>query len=374
MNANPNDVIIVGAGAAGCAVAYYLALAGVKSTIIERDGVAAHASAYSAGGLNPLEGAGIPGPLAPLAGRSFDMHKRIWPDLSERSGVNFDPAVISSVRVAFDDTDLPEMESTHDIFQAAGPGFSAEWLDAAQLRELEPRISPEAVRALDARGNAILSSHRYTLALAGAAQSLGANLISAAVTGISANGQAVRSVLTDAGDEIPCGNVVFATGPWSADAQKWLGVPVPVEPYKGEILRTRLPSGPLDSDFQGPGVSLNHREDGQVWVGATEEKRGFDANPSQSARETLMSAAISLMPAMKDAEIVLHTACLRPLSPDWMPIIGKAPGWDNAYLATGAGKKGILISPGMGKAIADLITQDETDVPISNSTPDRFTP
>ena len=147
---------------------------------------------------------------------------------------------------------------------------------------------------------------------------------------------------------------------------------VPVEPYKGEILRTTLPSGPLSADFQGGGVSLNHREDGQVWVGATEENRGFDLEPSEEARATLMRGALRLMPAMADAEIVMHTACLRPLSPDWMPIVGLAPGWDNAYLATGAGKKGILLSPGIGKSIADLITDGHTDLPISGFGLDRF--
>ena len=59
------DVVVVGGGASGCAVSYYLAKAGAKSTTIERDGVAANASGYSAGGLNPLEGEGISGPLGP---------------------------------------------------------------------------------------------------------------------------------------------------------------------------------------------------------------------------------------------------------------------------------------------------------------------
>ena len=63
MSGELNDVVIVGAGAMGCAVAYYLGKEGIGSTIVERDGVAAHASGYSAGGLNPLEGTGIPGPL-----------------------------------------------------------------------------------------------------------------------------------------------------------------------------------------------------------------------------------------------------------------------------------------------------------------------
>ena len=68
--AETSDVVVVGGGAAGCAVAYYLALAGVKATIVEQEGVATQASGFSAGGLNPLQGTGIPGPLGPLAGES----------------------------------------------------------------------------------------------------------------------------------------------------------------------------------------------------------------------------------------------------------------------------------------------------------------
>ena len=55
-----------------------------------------------------------------------------------------------------------------------------------------------------------------------------------------------------------------------------------------------------------------------------------------------------------------------------MPILGRAPGWDNAYLATGAGKKGILLAPAIGKTIADLITDGKTDLPVSGFVPDRF--
>ena len=371
MTSDSTDVVIVGGGAAGCAVAYYLGLAGVSSTIVEREGIAACASGYSAGGLNPLEGAGIPGRLGPLAIASFRMHQEIWDDLIQRSGVDFQPEVISSVRVAFNGSDLDEMRSTMQIFDRADADFSAEWLDSSQLRELEPRIADNAIWALDTRGNATLSSERYTQALAGAAETLGASVASTEVTGISSDGGRVTSVETSQG-RLDCGAVVFATGPWSAQVGDWLGVNVPVEPYKGEILRTTVPSGPLSADFQGGGVSLNHRESGQVWVGATEEDRGFDLEPSEEARASLMRGALRLMPAMADAEIVLHTACLRPLSPDWMPIVGIAPGWDNAYLATGAGKKGILLSPGLGKAIADQITGRGTELPVDEFTPNRF--
>ena len=365
------DVVIVGGGAAGCAVAYYLGLAGVSSTIVEREGIAAYASGYSAGGLNPLEGAGIPGRLGPLAMTSFRMHKGIWDDLMERSGIDFQPEIISSIRVAFNGFDLDAMRTSQQIFDRADSDFSGEWLDSSQLRELEPRIAEKAFWALDARGNAILSSERYTQALAGAAETLGALVVTAEVSGITSDGERVTSVETSQGG-LSCGAVVFATGPWSAQVGDWLGVNIPIEPYKGEILRTTVPSGPLPADFQGGGVSLNSRENGQVWIGATEENRGFDLEPSEEARSTLMQGAVRLMPAMADCEVVLHTACLRPLSPDWMPIVGTVPGWDNVYLATGAGKKGILLSPGLGKAVSDLITESSTELPVEEFTPDRF--
>ncbi len=367
------DVVIVGGGAAGCAVSYYLAKAGVKSIIVERDGIAANASGYSAGGLNPLEGAGIPGPLGPLAIKSYRMHAEIAPELADLSGVDFGYKVISSVRVAFDESELAEMQTSYDIFESADDDFSAEWLDAAQLREMEPRISGDAIGALDTRGNAILSSQHYTLALAKSAEALGARVETGCVTGVRTDGGRVTSVITDSG-EISCDAVVFATGPWSGHLEQWLGVPVPIEPFKGEILRMRLPGAPLESDFHSADVDLNHREDGQIWIGATEERVGFDREPSAKAYDESMRAAVNLMPAMKDAELVLHTACLRPLSPDWMPIVGAAPGWDNVYLATGAGKKGILISPGMGKAVADIITKGATDLPIEGFGADRFAP
>jgi glycine/D-amino acid oxidase-like deaminating enzyme len=57
---------------------------------------------------------------------------------------------------------------------------------------------------------------------------------------------------------------------------------------------------------------------------------------------------------------------------DWLPIIGRATGWENVYLATGAGKKGILISPGMGKAIADLVTTGQSKLSIAPFVPERF--
>ncbi len=78
------------------------------------------------------------------------------------------------------------------------------------------------------------------------------------------------------------------------------------------------------------------------------------------------------MPAMANAQLLKQTACLRPVAPDGLPILGRAPGWENVYLATGAGKKGILLSAAMGKATADLLATGTTNLPIEACGAERF--
>ena len=366
-----SHVAIIGGGAMGCSTAYYLAKAGVSSTIIESEGIATQASGYNAGGLNPLQGAGIPGPLSNLAATSFGMHADLAQTLEDESGVEYHHKTIAFVTVAFDDSDIPAMQETHDIFDAAD-GFNAHWLDASDLREMEPRLNHEAQRGIYAYGNAILSGYEFTLALARAAERNGAQIRQGKAVALKTDGDRVTGVTLEDG-ELACDAIVIASGPWSAHhTEEWLGTSIPVEPYKGEILRLRInePMPPLD--LSGGGANLHIRADGLLWVGATEERKGFDRQPSDSARKTLMKGATTLMPFLADAEIAKHTACLRPLTPDWLPIVGAAPGWQNAYLATGAGKKGILLSPAIGKATSDLITTAKTDIPLDSFAPERF--
>jgi len=370
--AETSEVVIVGGGVAGCSVAYYLALAGVKSIIVEREGLATQASGFSAGGLNPLEGAQIPGPLAPLALESYHMHLKLWDALKEDTGIDYQGRIISLVKVAFQESEIPELQQSRVIFAAAASdGFSARWLDRQEVLELEPRLSPEIIQGLYARGNAALDSYRYTLALARAAEKRGVAVRSAAVCGLKlATGRVTGVILADG--EIDCDYLVLAAGPWSREAETWLDITIPVDPLKGEILRLEWPGPAPRHDISGGGGSLHPKPDGLIWCGTTEEWRGFDKDLSESARQSILWGAVRLMPDLAHARLARQTACLRPVTPDWLPIVGQAPGWDNVYLTTGAGKKGILLSPGMGQATADLITRGSTSLSIGPAAPDRF--
>ena len=367
-----SEVVIVGGGAAGCSVAYHLAQAGVKSTVIEREGIGTQASGFSAGGLNPLEGAQIPGPLGPLAMESYRMHLKLWDELREDTDIDYQGRIISLVKVAFDESEIPELRESLGVFAIArDDGFSASWLDRQQVLSLEPRLSPDIIGGVYARGNAALDSYRYTLALANAAEKRGVTVRSGSVRGVKVETSRVTAVLL--GDtEIACDHLVLAAGPWSREAETWLDVSIPVDPLKGEILRLDSPARAPEHDFSGGGGSLHPKPNGLIWCGTTEEWQGFNKELSESARQSIMQGALRLMPDLAQARVVLQTACLRPVTPDWLPIVGKAPGWDNVYLTTGAGKKGILLSPGMGKATADLITEGRTYLSIDPCDPARF--
>ena len=372
--AETSEVVIIGGGVAGCATAYYLSLAGVKATIIEREGISSQASGFSAGGLNPLEGSCIPGPLSALAMASFRLHKELWGRVQRQTGIDFQPRIVSLTKLAFGEADVPALQDSLNIFEdAREEGFSGEWLHRSEALKLESRLSDRIIGGVRLFGNAALSSLLFTQALAEAAQQNGTEIRTGAARGVRLGNGRVLAVIMDDG-EIACDKVVLAAGPWSREAEPWLDISLPVDPLKGEILRLEVHGPALGGDYSGGGASVYPRGDGLVWCGTTEVNEGFNKEPTEAARETIWNAAANLIPELAHATLVKHTACLRPVTPDYMPIVGLAPGWENVYLATGAGKKGILLSPGMGKAAADLITEGATDVPLEGCGPERFAP
>ena len=368
--AETTDVAIIGGGAAGCSVAYYLGEAGISSTIIEREGVATQASGYAAGGLNPLTGTGIPGPLASFAWESFQLHHGLYPRLTVLTEIDYQLRPTSEIMLTFNESAAPEFQDIVDRFTATD-SFSSSAADASQVRQRDTRITGKFAHGLFKSGNYQLDSFDFTRALAAAAERSGATVRPGTVRGLDVRHDHATRVLLDDGG-IECGQVVLAMGPWSRLAENWLNAYIPVDPLKGEILRMRLSGDPLEYDVSGDGASIYSKPDGLAWCGTTEDWRGFDREPLAETRDRILAGVKRIFPAISDAELVMHTACLRPVTPDWLPIIGRVPGYSNTWLATGAGKKGILLAPGFGKSVADLITRDETGLSIGNFAPERF--
>ncbi len=90
MGESSADVVIVGGGIAGMTTAYYLAKSGVPSVVVERDAIGSHASGFAYGGLSPLSGFGIPGPLAEIAQDGMRVHRELSKSLLEETGIDVD--------------------------------------------------------------------------------------------------------------------------------------------------------------------------------------------------------------------------------------------------------------------------------------------
>lgn len=360
MLSKSSHVVVVGGGVFGCSIAYRLAQRGVRPTLIERDDVGSHASGKNAGKLNPIYDA--PPQLVPLALESFRLHRALAAELAELGCENYGLKPVKRIYLVFNESEKVELDKACKSFDGMA-GFSTTWLEAEELHGIEPRLAPEIRAGVLVEGNMSLDSHAFTCALAEGAVRLGTTLVRANVTGLDSAGGMVTGVRTERG-AFACDAVVFATGPWVAQMREWLGLELPVEPVKGEMLRMKLPGEPLRYDFTHGMATLYGRGKDEVWLGVTKERVGFDERPTEGGRHSLLEKAGRIMPAIKSAAVLEQTASLRPMTPTGMPIVGQAPGWGNVYLANGGGVKGVLLCTGIGQTICDLLLTGRTGLPV----------
>jgi glycine oxidase len=114
------------------------------------------------------------------------------------------------------------------------------------------------------------------------------------------------------------------------------------------------------------------KSDGLLWVGTTEEEVGFDDRTTSAARDRIIGSAVEILPYLSDAELVQQTACLRPMTPDRLPIIEAVSGLEGLVIITGGGRNGILLGPSMGLAAANLVAGSDFPVDIRAFSLSRF--
>ena len=364
------DVVIVGGGIVGMATAYYLAKGGVPSIVIERDAIGSHASGFAYGGLSPLGGFGIPGPLAEIAQDGMRLHRELAQSLVEETGMDVDFRVRPSLALALTDADVQRLQAALP-WQQRQAGYGARWLDAAEARRVEPRISEETIGAVLIDGTADVEPYRLVLALTKAAEEMGATVRHGRVTGLRRDGERVTGVMLERG-EVACSAVVLGLGPWSGETSSWIDTPIEVRPLKGQILRLQAPGPPVACSVGWGHNYATTKTDGLLWAGTTEEEAGFDEESTPAARDEIGAALVKMLPAMADAQVVHQTACLRPLASDGLLLLGRVPALENVYMATGAARKGIVYGPPMGRAIADLILTGSTKISLDAFNPGRF--
>ena len=367
-----SEVVILGGGAAGCMTAYYLGKEGVKATVVEREAIGSHASGFAFGGLSFFSGAGIPGPVFPLAREAYHLHEALFEELKEMTDIDTYYRKGMNIKLAFDEDQANEIDE--EVVWQEREGLGSRIVDWDEVHSIEPRINQEAIKFRLIGESAEVDAYRLVIALMQAAEKMGATLRHGNVVGIKRQGGRPSALVFERGEQMPCDTVVVALGPWSGQASSWLDFPVPITPLKGQILRLEMDGPPLASWLSFAHSYCGTKADGLTWCGTTEEEAGFDDTTTTAGLNVVMNDAVKMVPDLADAKLALQTACLRPMSSDQLPIIGPVPGWEGVYLATGGGRKGVLLASVMGRVMADLILRGETPVDISPLLPDRFAP
>lgn len=374
--ASTSRVVIVGGGIIGCATAYYLTRAGISDVIIvERDRIASGASGYSAGILTPYSGSNNPGLLA-LSAASLELHSELAEELPIETGIDHGYDLKPYLRCAFGEVGLAEARQFFE--DRRSEGLNAEWLSGNEAREVCDWLSPEVEGACFTEIEPTVDSQILTRSLLKAAENNGAQVMIAEANGISDAG-----VTTADGSEVNADVTVLAMGPWTNVAGNWLGYEVPVVPQKGELLYMHLPedeSGHIDQDR--PPATMHNMDEGGVILtrrlsrtvlGATKEDgKGYDREPSRYAWEFILPKVQRLTNRINKDSVTHHTACLRPMPADGKPYVGKAPGWNNVFIASGHWSEGVHYAPLTGKAISDLITTGTSETDISAISSDRL--
>ena len=356
------DVVICGGGVLGAALAYELAGRGARPLLIESRAIASGASGKAAGLLSPASDARAAGPLGPLWRTSLARHYALVRELESHGAPGYGFAESPSLLVT---ADAAEAET---LRQAA----PSRWLEPDEVRARCAWIDGPIEGGLLREASAEIEPAAFTQALIQAARTCGARVEHGRVTGLSLSRRGVAGVQVD-GRIVRTDTVVLAMGPWTSAAGEWIGVRMPVTPLKGQILRLRLPIAAAETRFSDTdGNYMARKADGLVYVGTTEERVGFDETPTVAARRQILRQAGRFVSAVSRAEVVKQTACLRPLSPDGLPILGAAPGVSGAFIATGHGRAGLLLAPGSAAALAGHITGERPPIDMTPFDPARF--
>jgi glycine/D-amino acid oxidase-like deaminating enzyme len=337
-------VLICGGGVIGASIAYFLSCRGIEATLIEGTGVACAASGKSGGFLALDWCAGTP--LDPLARRSFTLHSRL-------------PAEIGG--------DWGYRRLTTHGGLAGNRRYTRHHGNSCDIDWLSPGVRVNQ-RLGTTETTAQVHPGRFTAAMMQAAQARGAELRIGRVTDV-VRGSAgrVEGVVVD-GETIGGDAAVIAMGPWSILAAAWLPLPA-VFGLKGHSLvfdtGAKLSAAALFIEYREAAGEVQTpevfpRTDGTTYVCAISSESPLpidpaDVAPDPGAIERLQRMCGELSPAFASAKVVAQQACYRPITRDGLPLIGRVPGVENAYVATGHSVWGILNAPATGEAIAELI-------------------
>ncbi|HEV7163108.1 MAG TPA: glycine oxidase ThiO [Solirubrobacteraceae bacterium] len=355
------DVVVVGGGIIGLAVAWRLRGRGMSVTVLEREQTGGATSRVAAGMLAPVAEV----EFGEAGRRVLDLGLRsaeLWPgfaaELTRAAGQKVALLETGTLLLARDEDETRELERQLAFRQSLG--LHVERLRPSRARELEPALAPTLRLALHVADDHSIDPRSVLAALRQACVAEGVVLREHAPVlsvELDDDGGRVTGVVLEDGELVAATEVVLAAGPWSGAIG---GLPdhvrVPVRPVKGQIMRLRDPEGPglVSRVLRFEGGYLLPRGDGRYVLGATMEERGFELLPTAGGVYELLREARELLPGISELEIEELAVGLRPSTPDNAPAIGRGT-LAGLTWATGHHRNGILLAPLTAELIADVL-------------------
>lgn len=372
-------VVVIGGGITGCSVAYHLAKAGWADVVLLEKGELTSGSTCHAAGLVTMFN---PSPTM-MRFRRYSM------ELYRNLGVI---DAVGSLRIASSGEQLLELR--RGVSRAKGIGLDVDLVSAEETLRLMPAASPESLYgAVWVPGDGFLDPHTATHAVADAARKLGATIRTGVrVTGIELSPRReVAAVVSDQG-RIECEIVVNAAGIWAPQVAAMVGAFVPSTPVDHQHIALKaVPGSELPRDmpcFRDPdnlvygkseagGVLFGGYEPNPVarWVdGVPWDHGGRSVPPDMGRFEQLLRGAARRFPFMERAEIVKLVCHPDAMTPDANPLLGPVPGTRGFFMAAGLSLNGFGGAGGIGKTLAEWITEGEPELDVTAYRAWRFGP
>ncbi|MBC2655826.1 glycine oxidase ThiO [Pseudomonas sp. MSSRFD41] len=347
--AKQQQVLVIGGGVIGLLTAYNLASKGQQVRLLERSDLGRESSWAGGGIVSPLYPWRYSPAVTALAHWSQDFYPQLARQLFSDTGIDPEVHTTGLYWLDLEDQALAlewarregrplsqvDISAVHDAVPVLGSGYQQAIYMANVANVRNPRLVKSLKAALQALPNVHIDEQCQ-------------------VTGFIRDGQRVVGVHSALG-ELRADQVVLCAGAWSGELLSSLGLALPVEPVKGQMILYKCAADFLSCMVLAKGRYAIPRRDGHILVGSTLEHEGFDKTPTASALDSLKASAVELIPALADAEVVGHWAGLRPGSPEGIPYIGQVPGFDGLWLNCGHYRNGLVLAPASCQLFCDLL-------------------